>query len=267
MHDPVPGCSKKEAKLLAGAAALTIVSPTWGSIMSEVFGVGAKIHVVPNGYDAEEMLGVEPHDFGHFAIVYTGSFYPPKRVITPVMAALGGIKETTNGKYADWYFHYYGKEENHVREEAAKYGVIDRVVLHGNVARSEALSAVRGANIAVVVTSIEKLAKEDAGMIPAKLFESLGLQTPTLIVGPPGGDIDSITEMGGLARRFASGDIHAIRSFIVGAISGEVFEPEELHPYTWQAIGEKLNHILRATMDGPPDKERRYATDLVTSYR
>src|SRR4030095_8851726 len=141
---------RKEAMLLAGSAATTIVSRSCASALAQRFDLGPKAHVITNGYDPEELAFVEPYNFGHFAIVYTGAFYPPKRVITPVMTALKRLKETATDGSAEWYFHYFGGGEAHVRDEADRFGVMDRVVLHGTVSRTEALAAVRGASVAVV---------------------------------------------------------------------------------------------------------------------
>jgi glycosyltransferase involved in cell wall biosynthesis len=97
---------KEEARLLKDAAAVTIVSRSWALALDRRFNLGKKLHVVANGFDPEELADVEPYDFGHFAIVYAGGFYPPKRVISPVMAALRLVKETLVS--TEWYFHYYG---------------------------------------------------------------------------------------------------------------------------------------------------------------
>ena len=70
------------------------MSPSWGVALDRCFGVGSKLHVVPNGYDSGEMAAIKPYDFGHCAIVYTGIFYPPKRIISPFMAALKRLKES-----------------------------------------------------------------------------------------------------------------------------------------------------------------------------
>ena len=236
---------KEEKRLLAGCGAVTIVSPSWARVMNHRFGIGAKLHVITNGYDAEEMARVKPHDFGHFAIVYTGNFYPPKRVVTPVMAVLRKVKEITDRNGREWYFHYYGEHETHIREEASKYGVLERVVLHGHVPRAEALSAIRGAAIAVVITSIEdKITDRMAGMIPAKLFEILGLQTPALIVAPPGADIDAIVEITSQAHRFGASDVEAMKSFVLRAMSCPASESTETKGYAWDSMIAKLNDIL-----------------------
>jgi len=79
-------------------AAVTVVSRSWSLGLDRRFALGRKLQVVTNGCDPEELEETKPHDFGNFAFVCTGNFYPPKRVMSPVMAALRGFKDTVRGK-------------------------------------------------------------------------------------------------------------------------------------------------------------------------
>lgn len=241
-----PAVIREEARLLADCAGVTIVSPSWGEAMDRCFGLGPKLHVISNGYDPEDLTGIKPHNFGHFAIVYTGTFYPPKRVISPVLAALKRLKETMHGKDGEWRFHYYGGHSNHVRGEAERFGVTEQVVLHGNVSRAEALAAVKGAGVAVVITSVaEEATLEEKGIMTGKVFEPLGLGTPILLVAPPGSDVEILTEITGLARRFTGSDVTGIASFLAETISGQAVEPKNLDRYAWTNIAKRLDAVLR----------------------
>jgi glycosyltransferase involved in cell wall biosynthesis len=246
---PRPKTIRQETKLLAKCAAATVVSPSWAEEIDRRFAVGPKLHVITNGYDPEELANVKPQVFGHFAIVYTGMiFYPPKRVITPVMAALKKIKEAKNRNGREWYFHYYGGEENHVREEARKFGVLDRVVLHGNVSRAEALSAVRGANVAVVITTVdEKVAVEDRGIVPGKIFEAIGLEAATLLIAPPTSDAAKILRPTGRAGIYAGTDIQGIAAFLDDRMKGRLLPAKNIQMYAWPNVAKQLDGILRAS--------------------
>jgi glycosyltransferase involved in cell wall biosynthesis len=236
---------QKEARLLADSAAVTIVSPSWGLALNHRYGIGSKVHVLTNGYDLEELEEVRPYNFGHAAIVYTGNFYPPKRVITPLMAALQRLKETVAGE-CDWFFHCYGGQANHVLTESERFGVRSRVVLHGQVPRAEALAAVQGAKVAVVITSIaEEVTMADKGIIPAKVFEALGLGTPVLLIAPPDGDITTLVETTGLAQSFSGNDIEGMASFLSEAMSGCPPKPKHPEAYAWTNIAKTLDAILR----------------------
>jgi glycosyltransferase involved in cell wall biosynthesis len=244
-----PNTIQEEARLLADCAAVTTVSHSLAVVLDSRFGLGSKLHIVTNGYNPEELVHVRPHNFGHFAIVYAGNFYLPKRVISPVLAVLKRLKETMNGTGGQWYFHYYGRQEDHVREEAQRFGVMERVVLHGSVPRAEALSAVRGAAVAVVITSVTtETTLEDLGIVPAKLFETLGLGTPILLIAPSGSDIESIVETTGLACCFAGSNNDGMVSFLVNMMHGWAPQLKDREMYAWPNIVRKMDFILRASM-------------------
>jgi glycosyltransferase involved in cell wall biosynthesis len=238
---------QEEARLLSGCAAATVVSPSWALSLQNRFNLGSKLRVLTNGFDPEELKDVEPYNFSHFAIVYAGNFYlPKKRTISPLMAALRHLKETINDKLGEWYFHYYGGYEDYVLQEAKRFDVIERVVPHGRVQRSEALSAVRGAGVAVVITSDEEEGTtENKGIVPGKVFEALGLKTPILLIAPTESDARAVTEGTGLAQSFTGGDIDGIASFLKNMMLGEyVPKPKNLELYSWTNIAKRLSSVL-----------------------
>jgi glycosyltransferase involved in cell wall biosynthesis len=251
-HPARPATVKEEARLLAGCEAVTVVSRSLGHAMDQLIDLKFKLQVITNGYDPDELADIKPYDFGHFAIVYTGSFYPPKRVITPVMAALQRLKGTPNGTKSEWYFHYYGTHESHVREEARRFGMLERVVLHGSVPRLEALSAVRGASMAVVITSVaEEASLEDRGIVTGKVFEALGLRVPILLIAPPHSDIEAVAATTALARCFSGSDTDGMVSFLLDAMRGRVYEPRNFEAYTWPNIAKRLDTVLRRASKSP----------------
>lgn len=238
--------ARLEARLLKGAAAVTTVSRSWARDLDSRYKLGAKVHVITNGYDPEDLAEVQAHDFGHFAIVYAGNFYPPTRVITPVLEALQLLKAKDGS--SDYYFHYYGQYADHVSEEAVRLGVIDRVKLHGRVSRSQALSAVRGADIGVVISSVfEEASGRATGWVPAKVFEMIGLRTPILLIAPPGTDIESIAKTAGLSRRFSGGDVAGIASFLEQLMAGGTSRNEQgsSNSFAWANVAGAFDIILR----------------------
>ena len=251
--DIIPGLQhltiSRERKLLAGAAAVIMVSQSWAAELNSRFNIGSKLQVVTNGYDPEELKEVEPHDFGHFAIVYAGIFYPPERVVTPILDALKRLD--IKGGSHEWFFHYYGEHNSHVHDEAVRLGISNRVKLHGRVPRSVALSAIRGANVALVITSVSESAPARiTGWVPAKLFEILGVGTPILLVAPPGSDAQLIADSGGWSRRFSGNDITEIVSFIEQQMHGGPVEKRDSHRYAWKEIAVSFDKHLRNHLPG-----------------
>jgi glycosyltransferase involved in cell wall biosynthesis len=248
-HPFQPAVMRKEAALLASAAAVTIVSPSWAAELDRLFRLGPKLHVVTNGYDPEEFAQVKPYEFDHFAIIYAGVFYRPKRIISPVMAALQRLKASLNANDPKWLFHYYGTQVEHVQEEARRFCVTDAVVLHGHVPRSTVLSAVRGAGIAVTISSVSEEAQfGEKGIIPGKLFEPLGLRTPSLLIAPRGGDAETIITTTTSGYRFTGNEIDGIASYLNDAIHGRIPRLKDGIVYAWPYIASRLDRVLKHAM-------------------
>ncbi len=147
----------------------------------------------------------------------------------------------------EWYFHYYGVQEDYVRQQAAQYGLTDRVVLHGRVSRREALSAVKGANIALVVSSIyEQSPLIDKGTIPGKIFEPIGLGTPVLLIASLGSDAATLLAPTGLGKSFTGSDTQGMASFLKDVVRGRALQPKDIENCSWATLSKKLDAILRS---------------------
>ena len=237
-----PVYNKTEKELVVQAAAVTAISP---SLFGEGRHFGEKFHVVTNGFDPDEMAPIRPRSFDHRAIVYAGIFHFPNRVITPIMQALALLKRS-GGPDAGWRFHYYGPQNEHVAAEAQRFGVLDRVELHGLVPRAEALAAIRGAALTIVITSVlEEIADAGKGIVTGKVFDALGLGAPILIVGPRGSDLDLIVETTGLAQIIPAGHLNGIALCIKRAISGRTVPSKNPEAYAWPNLIQAMHRILR----------------------
>jgi hypothetical protein len=190
------------------------------------------------------MAEVIPYEFQHHAIVYTGTFYSPKRVATPLMAALKRLG--TIGCRLPWQFHYYGPNGDHVRQEAQRFGVLQKVSIHGMVARKDALSALKGAALNVVITSVLKnIDPEDKGIVTGKIFDSLGLGVPTLVIGPNGSDVEAILDVSGLGCFATADNTDRIANFFAQVMSGDIPKGRSPEAYAWPNIIKRLDTILR----------------------
>jgi hypothetical protein len=140
-------------------------------------------------------------------------------------------------------------QEDHVREEAVRFGLSDRIVLHGSVPRHDALSAVKGASLAVVVVSVEEQASSEMlGMVPAKIYEAIGLGTPVLLIAPLGSDATAILVPTGLVRSFTGSQTEEMASFLMEVISGQTPQPKNTEPFSWPTISKNLDTLLRGSM-------------------
>ena len=233
---------RKEEALLKGAAVAIAVSSSWARVLTEYFSLGSKVHAITNGYDPEEIAKVKPQGFDHFAIVYAGVFYPPRRVVTPLMAALSHLKNSQK----QWYFHYYGRHQAHVIEEANRFGVRDRVVLHGFVPRQECLSAIRGASVALAINpAVKNPTPHELGWIPGKLFELVGLRTPILFLGSPLCDAADIVRGARNSGVFAPEDTQGIASFLDDLMYSKPNLGSGCRFHSWPQLAIKLDRVLR----------------------
>lgn len=233
-----------ERRALDGASAVTVVSPSWAKLLDENYGVASKTKVVFNGYNKDDMTSVEPIKLSDaFNIVYAGTLYPPKRVLDPIFRAFREIKERSNIPIE---FHYFGPASEIVSIEAKRWGVAKFVRTHGNVAREFALSAQRGAGMSLVVTSVlDNENISDAGIIPGKVFECLGMRVPTLIISPDGSDVRLVAEIAGGIECLPGTEPKAIADYIIRCAEGYSIPYKEPERFEWNVIGANLDKYLR----------------------
>jgi hypothetical protein len=133
------------------------------------------------------------------------------------------------------------------------------------VPRSEALAAIRGAGVNVVITSVQDETADvhkaivmgklyGKAIVTGKLFDALGLGAPTLIVGPRGGDADTIIETTGLAHIIAAKEVDKIALFIEKAMAGQTPPPKNPQAYAWPNLIKKLDIVLRNSIASSPRK-------------
>jgi glycosyltransferase involved in cell wall biosynthesis len=167
-------------------------------------------------------------------------------VIGPVMAALARLRATAKGPLPTWRFHYYGYDEKHVREAAESYRLGDHIVLHGHVPRSESLAATKGAAVSVVVTSVTDAATlPERGIITGKIFESLGLGTPVLMVSPPRCDVEEVLETTGGGRIFRGADSDGMAGYLADVMQGKTPRGSQPEQFAWPNLAKKMDEVLR----------------------
>src|SRR5262249_34038729 len=144
----------------------------------------------------------------------------------------------------------------YVSREAQAFGLSHRVIVHGRVPRAEALSAVRGANVAVVISSIyEDASLQDRSVVTGKVFEAIGLGTSILVIAPKGSDLEGILAVTGLGTRFAGTETDRMVAFLKDAMNGKKVSPGDLTAYAWPRIASRLDAILRGVLSGE-DREK-----------
>ena len=244
----------EEEGLLEACQAVTVVSRSWARLLNQHYGVKHKTHVISNGYDPAMSAEVAAKDFGHCAVVYACTLYPPKRTLDPVLESFSaGLKLTAT----PMRFHYYGDCAPEVHASVERLGLRAHVEIHGDVPRAEALSAQKGADVVVVVTSVEDEGTlADKGIVTGKIFDCLALERPALVVTPPGSDMYSIAEETGGMRCFTGSDILGMTNFLLDCARGQTPARRSPELYQWDVIGARLDHLLRSVVGGIPSSRQ-----------
>lgn len=244
-----PHLVRAERRALEGSSAVAVIASSMGGVLRERFPAVPPPFVVTNGYDPEELAEVGGCPFDHPAVVYAGRFYPPLRKIDPVMAALRMLhRGEVPVDRDDWKLHYFGPHDGMVRAASEEYGVAERVECHGVVSRREALAATKAARISVVISSVaDRATPAESGIVTSKVFDSLGLGTPILLVAPPGSNAEGI--VGARGRRFTGCETAAIASFLAEAIAGRLPRGEPPAEYAWPNLAAQYDARLRSILD------------------
>lgn len=242
-----------EQAILRDAALTLMVSPSQAAAQARAFGMVKPPLVITNGYDPEQLAGITARSFDHFALVYAGEFYTGQREIDPVLLALKRVREMEPATCLPIRLHYYGASAGQVQAKSRHYGVEDLVECHGRVSREEALAAIKGSHITVVIAGIADTASQiERGIVTGKLFEPLGLGVRILLIAPEGNDAVPMVEDSGAGKGFLASNTHPIANWLVECASLEGYQGYSPPVnYAWTALAKTLDDCLTGCL--PPD--------------
>lgn len=236
---------EQERKLLNNCAAITLVSPVSAIALNRKFGFLEKSYVITNGYDPDHINRIFSRQYDHFSIVFAGSLIPPKLTLAPLLAALKYIKDLTLPS-PTWRFHYFGPNTDWVHHEISNWCLEDVTVIHSNLPREEVLTYVKGSNLAVVISSnSENATLEELGVIPAKIFEIIGLGVPILSIVPHGSAVETIVVDVGNGGSFASHETFEIAHFVIDCMNGKTNDQQNRDKYSWSNLAKSFDNLLR----------------------
>jgi len=209
---------------------------------------------VPNGVDPECLPPLARSRYPGLGLAYAGTLYG-SRDLGPVVRALRTFLERhPEAARAGSKLRIAGLAElRHARafnDAAAAAGMQQYVELLGPLPRAEALDVVCRSRLAVV------LAQEQELQIPAKLYESVAMGVPTLVVAP----VDSAAglegnRVGAVVRD--SDDVEGIASLLEQLWQDGSGWRSPCHvPITYEALAPAVDRLLR---DGfvPDDADYR----------
>lgn len=235
-----------ERYLIRHAAETIMVSFSQARNQCEAFGMTKPPVVITNGYDPDVLDGVVAKISEEFAVVYAGTFYQGQREIDPVLKAVKIASEMQGRESNPIRLHYYGSDVNHVMERAKAYDAEHVVSCHGQVPRAQALAAIKGSGVAVVITCVSDKADLAArGIITGKIFEPLGMGVPILLVAPEGSDATAIVEETAVGRSFRSSQVDSMAHWLVELARKQVtVRNDSLKAFSWPVLTGQLDAIL-----------------------
>lgn len=166
----------------------TLVSFASVGVQAKIIGCAAgslpSMRVIPNGFDGDDILEIEPVDVGdpggrilHFA--YVGSLYGGKRDLSPFFDALAEALERPADPGLRINIHYAGLEGDIFRSQAERHGLGATVRDYGRIARKRSLGLQRAVDICLLSTWNTA---DDQGILTGKMFEFFMLRKPVVAV-------------------------------------------------------------------------------------
>ena len=139
----------------------------------------SKIHVIPNGYDEEDISIVELETNEEFVLTYVGTL-SEKYNVSGLIGALKALQVEQNIR-----LRFVGNIPDSIIDRVRSEGLGDVLDVVGYVDHSKALDYLRcSAALLLIIPDVP----DNEGILTGKLFEYLGSKKPILCIGPPEGD-------------------------------------------------------------------------------
>lgn len=147
---------------------------------------GQRDLVANNGFDTQDVFDHAPAAATESSgkalrLVYTGAMYGGRRDVRPMFQAAAKILAPSSGdrKPEQIIFEYAGSEGAIFRAQAEGFGLQDRVVDHGRLSRSGALTLQGQADVCVLATWNSA---SEQGVLTGKIFEYFMLKKPVVAI-------------------------------------------------------------------------------------
>jgi glycosyltransferase involved in cell wall biosynthesis len=227
-----------ERKVLRNADRIITVGNNLAKIFSsKVKEAGAKIKIIPNGYDEEDFKSVQMTLPERFTITYIGTIseaYPTDAFIK----ALSVIEK--NGH--DFLLRFVGNIPRDIKTR-----------IEGSISREKAefLSYIEHPEVIKLLASssllllIIPLTEKDNAITPGKLFEYIATGKPVLYIGPVDGDPAGHLRLCGHSGIFSGKSSDEIEEFILRTMrSGDAGSFNKHPEYSRKVLSQKLGKVL-----------------------
>jgi glycosyltransferase involved in cell wall biosynthesis len=169
----------------------------------------AKVVTVPNGYDPDDFATVKSRPGAGFTISYLGTLYGSRNP-EPVLRAVASLIAKGSVDRADVSIKLVGDCEHTAagptRSIVERHGLVGNVQLVPWLPRPDAMEVMAGSHLLLLLAEKQEL------MIPAKVYDYLGISRPILALTEEGATSDLLRETGRAAVHDPSDDEGIARS-------------------------------------------------------
>ncbi len=205
---------------------------------------GAKVTVIGNGCDFDELAGLEYRRSDRFRITHTGSFFG-RRDPRPFLQALAGMDAPVLARFVGDFRERDGAF-------AARLGLGDRLELIPYLPHGQALALQRDSDALLLL--IPEADGRGKGVLSGKVFEYLAAERPILAAVPPDGEAATLLRETGAGLVVAPDDVDAIGGALgelverwrAERLNGSPLSPEIRARISRRARAEELAQLLRS---------------------
>jgi glycosyltransferase involved in cell wall biosynthesis len=201
----------------------------------------------PNGIDLEQLPARDLSAVEKCSLSYIGTLYA-NRNLSSVFAAMHALLRDRPEAAGMLRLNVAGSLDSPHRErmnsEIAAAGLTSQVSIHGVLPRAQALELLSRSHLALV------LAQDQPMCVPAKLYESMGLGVPTLVIA------EEASAAAREARRIGAmtldgRDVDGLRSLMEDMLAGHIPTTiESRTPISYKELAVQMDCLLRGSTAG-----------------
>lgn len=176
---------------------------------------GSEVHLIPNGYDPADFVGVAPKPSdGVFRLLHLGSLNDDRNP-SLLWEAIAALRDGGRIRPDELQVHLVGVVGEGVKASVQAYGVGEYVQLQGYVAHREVPRLLTSATALLLVINSSANSK---GILTGKLFEYLASRRPIVCLGPTDGDAAVLLRDTQAGVTFSDGSSAQLASYILESI-------------------------------------------------
>ena len=203
------------------------------------------VRCFPNGVDLEQLPPRDVRSVEEGSIAYVGTLYAGRN-LSSVCAAMRALLSDKPNAAATLRLNVAGPMESphrqQLRDDIAAAGLTSVVNIHGLVSHAQALELLSRSHLSLV------LAQDQPMQVPAKLYESVGLGVPTLVIA------EETSAAACEARRIGAmtvdgANVEGLRSLLEDLVAGRI--PTKIEPRTpisYAYLAQEWDSLLRESL-------------------